>query len=790
MNDYEGLILQPTYRVRGGTPVVQLYGRLVDGPPFLIEDDRFRPYFFVYARDAHRLAGEAGVQIHTTALHDLHGEAVARVVVPVPGAVRALRDRLERDGVRPLEADIRFPYRYLIDHDIHSLVSIEGEGAMHEGGLLCFRNPELRPGQRRPRLVRLSLDLETSLDAREIFSAAVVCDGGDRDPVAEVHIVGTSKIQHPSARIYESERDLLPAVCKRIRELDPDLIVGWNVVDFDLRVLTRRCEELALLPRDCRLGRANGPVTFQQDRGFTRQSRADVVGRMVLDGIPMVRDAMRLEDYRLETVAQAVLGRGKLIDQDAPDAGAEIQRLYREEPDALVTYNLEDARLVLDILDHEGLLDLALERSVLSGMQLDRVGASIASFDRQYLPELRRRGVVAPSVDTSRKAGPVQGGALLDPRPGLTSNVAVFDFKSLYPSLIRTFNLDPLALALAQTGDGDPIVAPNGARFSRKQAILPTIIERFMRSREEAKERGDRHADQAVKIMMNAMFGVFAASACRFFDPEVANAITGFGQQTLKWTADAFREEGIEVVYGDTDSVFVALDLDRDAMARHGDDERAASLARAAELRERIEDRITERIRAEYQTEPLLSLELEHVFDLFFLPQVRGGRGGSKKRYAGWLGGRLEIVGLESVRRDWPAITARLQKGMLTRLFTGDDVMPFVKRMVDDLRDGKLDDDLIYVKRIRKGSLDSYTASTPPHIQAARKLSGPVGPIVRYVVTNTGPEPVLPGRPLPGGIDHHHYVDKVLRPVADAILIELGHSFDEAMGNPTQLSLL
>ena len=127
---------------------------------------------------------------------------------------------------------------------------------------------------------------------------------------------------------------------------------------------------------------------------------------------------------------------------------------------------------------------------------------------------------------------------------------------------------------------------------------------------------------------------------------------------------------------------------------------------------------------------------------------------------------------------------------MLTRLFTGEDVMPFVKRTVDDLREGKLDDDLIYVKRIRKGSVDSYTASTPPHIQAARKLAGRVGPIVRYVVTNTGPEPVLPGGPLPEGIDHHHYVDKVLRPVADAILIELGHSFDEAVGNPTQLSLL
>ena len=111
-----------------------------------------------------------------------------------------------------------------------------------------------------------------------------------------------------------------------------------------------------------------------------------------------MRDALRLDDYRLETVARAVLGRGKKIDQDAPDAAAEIARLYREDPEALVAYNLEDARLVLEILEREGLLALCVERSLLSGMPLDRVGASVASFDRLYLPELRRRGRVAPSV--------------------------------------------------------------------------------------------------------------------------------------------------------------------------------------------------------------------------------------------------------------------------------------------------------------------------------------------------------------------------------------------------------
>jgi DNA polymerase-2 len=555
------------------------------------------------------------------------------------------------------------------------------------------------------------------------------------------------------------------------------VITGWNVVDFDLRTWAARAEALGLAAE---LGRVKGAMRFQQDRGFTRQSRASVPGRMVLDAIPLVRDAIRLEDYRLETAAREILGRGKLIDVEGPDAAAEITRLYWDDPEALVAYNREDARLVLDILEKEGLLELTLERSLLSGMQLDRVGASIASFDLLYLPELRKRGRVAPSVRRPSDADPgtaaVQGGAVLDPQPGIFENVAVFDFKSLYPSLIRTFHLDPVARAEA---GADDLEAPNGARFSRRDAILPGVIERFMARRDEARRRGDRHADQAIKIMMNALFGVLGASACRFFDPAIANAITGFGQQMRHWCREAFEGEGVRVLYGDTDSVFVELPA-------HASDARAEAEA----LRDRVQHLISRRIRATYRVEPRLELELEHVFERFFLPRVRGGKGGSKKRYAGSSQGRLEMVGLESVRRDWPAVARRLQRGLLERLFGGGEVLPFAREIVAQLRSGQLDGELVYVKRIRKGSLDRYTATTPPHVQAARKAGGRLGPVIRYVITRTGPEPVFPGRPLPEGIDHPHYVERVLRPVAEAILAPLGHSFDEVLGQPRQLPLL
>ncbi len=771
-----GFLLQPTYRVRDGRPVVQLYGRAAPregrpGLPFLVEDDRERPYFFAAEDTAKRLSGRRGVTFAPTALVSLEGRSLCRVSTRLPAEVPPLRDRLGPGN--SFEADVRFPIRYLLDRDIRAGVRIRGE-TKRAGGVLRFRNPEVTAATVEARLTRLSIDLETTPDASEIFSAALVGDDIDevwlvRPPASEAGAAARGSVA--GARCVPDEKALLRAVHERIREVDPDVMVGWNVVDFDLRVFAARCVAHRL-PTD--LGRDPGEIRFLDERGPGGR-RAEIPGRVVLDGLPLAREALRLEDYRLDTVARAVVGRGKRLDSDVPDKAAEILRLRREDPDALVAYNREDARLVLDILDGEGLFSLCVERSQLCGMPLDRVGASIASFDRLYLPALRRVQRVAPNVASDRSARDLGGGAVLEPVAGFHRDVVVYDFKSLYPSLICTFGLDPMAHACAAPAETVPdlVVAPNGARFARSAALLPSLIRDLMRARAEATARGDQHARQAIKIMMNSLYGVLGATSCRFFDPEVANAITSFGQQTLAWAREAFEAAGERVLYGDTDSVFVAL----------GNPQKAEA------LRQRVEASIDARIRREYGVASALELELDAHYHRFFLPRVRGGRGGSKKRYAGWTDRGLRTIGLEAVRRDWPAIAGRLQTGMLERAFRDEPVLPFVRAVVDEVREGRHDEALIYRKRVRKASLDRYTTKAP-HVVAARKLGARAGSVVRYVITPAGPEPLHPGQAPPAELDRKHYVERVLRPVAESILEELGESFDAALGNPTQMSLL
>ena len=109
------------------------------------------------------------------------------------------------------------------------------------------------------------------------------------------------------------------------------------------------------------------------------------------------------------------------------------------------------------------------------------------------------------------------------------------------------------------------------------------------------------------------------------------------------------------------------------------------------------------------------------MYERFFQPSVRGGTQGSKKRYAGLVNGELHVVGLEAVRRDWPELARRLQRGMLERLFRDEPVAPFVNEVVADLLAGGLDRELVIRKALRKGAVDRYTGPTPPHVEAARK---------------------------------------------------------------------
>ncbi|HEY8519261.1 MAG TPA: DNA polymerase II [Gammaproteobacteria bacterium] len=774
-----GFILQASYRVvrradGSRLPVIHLYGRLEDGGTFLVRDDRQRPHFYVRAADAERAAACGAERILPVAKRTFAGEPVCRVETAVPGDVPPLRDALHAAGIDTFEADVRFAVRYLIERGIKGGCEIEGDATAGEGVTLVFDNPRIRPADVHVTPRVLSFDIETDPKGQRLLAISLYSPEID-----EVLIVdGSGRPMPDHATRCATETEALDLFCARVRALDPDVITGWNTIDFDFTALTRIA---ARLKHPFEIGRDKGAIRLRRPEGYFGSGQATVPGRLVLDGIDLLRGAfVRMEDYSLDAVAREVLGEGKAVKGDVRNRIAEIMENYRHDLPAFALYARTDARLAYQIIERLDLVELAFARSALTGMTPDRVAASIASFDFLYLAELERVGVVAPSVRSSdsRVHEAQQGGHVLPPKPGLHRNVWVFDFKSLYPSIIRTFNVDPLSLA-REPAPGEDLIDTPGGSFRRAPAILPRLLDELFPRREAARRAGDKVAAHAIKILMNSFYGVLGTPACRFSNPALANSITGLGRELLLWSKRWFEDRGYEVLYGDTDSLFV----------RSGIDDADAALERGRELAAELNAELTRHIEQRWRVTSRLELEFEKLYTKLFLPHARHSARGASKRYAGLVHGAgeggIDFVGLEAVRRDWTALAKEVQRELYQRLFTGEAVDRYLADVVRRLRTGALDDALVYRKGLRKDA-QAYTATTPPHVAAARK-SSQTGRVISYVMTTAGAEPVDNVRhPL----DREHYVQKQVRPVAEPVLEALGLDFEHVIGDRRQMELI
>jgi len=696
-------------------------------------------------------------------LTTLRGEPVDAVYFRSQRAMIEERERLRGVLGVALESDVKPADRFLMERFVTASMTLQGD-AVARRGVLYMENPRVRTADFRPRLSLLALDLETDGWDGPLLSAAVATR--DRERVF-VRGRGTDA---EGVVFVPDEASLLRALFAEIASIDPDVLCGWNVVEFDLTVLEARCRALRVpfaLGRAGELARVLPGATAQQ------VSVARVPGRVVLDGIATLKSAtFSFERFTLEYVSQRLLGRGKKI-AAGTDALAEIRRMHAEDPLALAAYNLEDCRLVLDVFEKAELLGFAMERARLTGLAMDRPGGSVAAFDHLYLPRLHRRGFVAHDVGgTSSESVASPGGHVLDSVPGLFRGVLSFDFRSLYPSIIRTFRIDPMGLC--QPGD-DPVPGYDGAAFARDGAILPEMIEKLHDARSEAMAAKNEALSRAIKILMNSFYGVLGTPGCRFFDPRLPTSITLRGHAVIERARAFFESEGLPVLYGDTDSLFVRpeRDLSEDEAVAYG-----------RTLAESLTQTLAGEIAREFRVESRLELRFESHYLRFLMPTMRAGDRGSKKRYAGTVrktDGSVGLVvrGLEAVRTDWTPLARRVQLELLRRVFSDEPFEAWLVETVHALVSGQLDGELVYRKRVRRDLGEYAQGGAPPHVQAARMLDRPGLKEVEYVITTRGPEPV-DRRSAP--IDHAHYLEKQLAPACDVILPFVGRSFETIAG--------
>ena len=670
---------------------------------------------------------------------------------------------LHKNDVTTYESDIDPVKRYLMERGINAQIRVSGE-AIEKNNLTLFHNPKVEPCQVNPRFKVLSLDIETGSKPSQLYSIAVHLTS-DTQELKKVFLVSGNNNNLPEfVDTYSNEKDLLSGFVIWFKEIDPDLIIGWHVIGFDLMFLEAKANEYGI---NFTLGRDDSTIVLRSRKAGSYF--AYVPGRIVIDGPTTLRTSFyTFEDYRLETVAQELLGKGKLITSE--DKVTEIDRLFQEDKARLCEYNLNDAILVTEIFCKTGLIDLLVKRAQISGLLLDQLGMMSAAFDHFYLPKIHRAELVASNISDVQLTQHAAGGYVIDPVPGIYKDVIVLDFKSLYPSIIQSFKIDPVSRLFSHV---DTITTPNGYKFSASKHFLPDYINELMNKRIEASKVGDLHLSQAIKILMNSFYGVMGSSGCRFYHPHLPSAITGTGKWLLLQSKEYLHKQGYEVIYGDTDSLFIKLKEDEGVNAQ-SNGERIAS---------ELNGYWRKRLKADYKVTSFLELEFEKYYSRFILTPLRGGEQGAKKRYTGLLKingeEEIEFVGMEFVRSDWTKLAKEFQVQLYLKIFNGEEIADWLRSIVHKVNRGAFDDKLVYRKRLRK-EIDEYQKSSPPHVRAARMINKQSG-TVEYVITKRGPVPI---ELTHGDLDYQHYIEKQLKPIADSVLGLLGESFDSIIKSP------
>lgn len=792
----QGFILTSQSVDVDGHARVILWLNTEQGPSCLLIDD-LRPNFFVLAADEkrlHRVLATASLnaqyEYKSLPLKNFQHEAVGSCYFKTNQAFYEARRLLKQSHITVYEADIRLHERYLMERFIKGSVVFAGKNITAcNANYQTFSEVQTKAGEYQPRLTLLSFDLECSKHG-ELYScgfygqsAKLRNSKGVPGLYRKVIMIGEAEQGEKWIEWVADERNLILKILDCINQFDPDVLIGWNVVDFDCRLLLQRA---AVHKLKLTLGRDGSEPRWRDNKNDIKQGFISLAGRVVIDGIDALKAASySFPSFSLEAVSQALLKRGKKTEK-LDQRTDEIDYNFIHNKQRLAEYNLEDCRLVWDIFQKTGILNYLVFRSQLTGLALNKVGGSVAAFSNLYLPGLHRAGYIAPNLPADGGlASP--GGYVMESKPGLYDNVLVLDFKSLYPSIIRTFKVDPLGLLEGLQHSNEAIKGYLGAYFSRDKHLLPDILTRLWQQRDVAKADGDLHRSQAIKIIMSSFYGVLGSGGCRFYDPRLASSITLRGHEIMQTTAALIHQQGYSVIYGDTDSTFVLLGSDYSG-------EEVCAIGK--QLADTINRYWQQYLQTEFKLDSYLEIEFETYYSRFLMPKIRGSETGSKKRYAGLVEPlsshgiqvepKLVFKGLESVRTDWTELAKEFQTQLYWLVFKGQDPSCFLRDFVSQTLLGQRDHQLVYRKRLRR-PLASYEKNIPPHVRAAKladeqnqRLGRPLryqhkGQIA-YIMTLQGPQALEYQTHPP---DYTLYIERQLKAVADAILPFVDLSFDD-----------
>lgn len=812
-------ILDVDYTLVDEKPIIRIFGKTEGGETVCGFFENYEPYFYVMGKDVEdNVKNEnnvvrveevkrflpLGYQTETTEMY--------KVTLRNPAKTPEIRDHLLSKGFKVFEADIPFKNRFMADFDLKGMdwVEVEDKNGITTNTVSTSKKIKIKGIKKVGRegvvpLRLLALDIEcVSLKGGEMPDSR-------KDPIIMISFVFNEPYKGKKEMIisthggegvqfFEDEKEMLKGLIDVIMDYDPDIITGYNVNNFDFPYILDRMKENEIYAN---FGRCKKLVMKNQ---IMNRFKINITGRIIVDSFEIIKKDFSLKRYDLNTVS------GELLNEEKePVKHSQIEKLWkgnREEFGLLVRYSKKDSQLALNLLLKLNLLDKYIALAKVSGTLLQDIldSGETARIENLILREFNKEGFVLPCKpdrsevlrrERSRKIE-LKGGYVIEPEKGLHSSVLVLDFKSMYPSLIRTYNICPTTLILGDDVEGS-IKSPSGARFvpeGLRKGIIPRILEGLMKERQNVKKgvkdgaekeivRGMKAKEFALKIMSNAFYGHFGYPRAKVYSLDIAKSITAFGRETIKKTKEYIEKNfGYKVIYGDTDSVMVKVPFEKLEDMRKAGEEVSGSVTSALK--------------------GVMELEFEKVFKRF-LPLT-------KKRYAawcfeikngGWVEG-METKGIETVRRDWCGLTSETIEKVLDIILKDSDIkvaVEYFKDVVDDVIAGKIPIKKLVITKTMTKRAEGYVG-VQPHAEVVKKIrkrspaeAPGVGDRIGYVITK-GLELVSkraedPLYVVERGleIDSKYYIENQMLPPLERIFTALGISKTELLGKGKQIDL-
>ncbi|MCL2509728.1 MAG: DNA polymerase II [Methanomassiliicoccaceae archaeon] len=750
-----------------GNVFVELFGKTRDKKSITVLYYGFDPYFFIVdPKDSTENTVKNDPEVLKTEQDTLFYKGsdhpVLKVTIKYPWKVPDYRNDWKKRGFVVLAADIPFHHRFVYDNDMGSCIRVTGERA--EGQyttdiimkMSSFENIEsFDPGLR-----FLSFDIENSIQYETIFT---ICSVVEED--------GVYSTCEP---ITGNEKEIIVKFGELIKKEDPDVITGYNIDNYDIRKILDRATANKM--KDAMpWGRDLGQPRIVNDR-FWR-----LKGRIIVDAWWAVKRELRPKQETLNAVSLQILGESKL-DVDPKKMDEE----WSNNREKVIKYCIKDAELALKILVKVGTVRKGMDLSTVARLPLDDAlnAGSSQLADSLLIREADRQKVGVPLTGRRDEGEPIEGGYVHTMNPGLYHWVCVLDFKSMYPSLIIAKNICFTTLSPQGT-----IEAPSGAKFlppEKREGILPKILKNLMNQRDSIKANMKTTSDdverrylnglqEAVKVLMNTFYGVFASSFYRFTDKNIGAAITSFARDNVKRIINEIEKEGINAIYSDTDSVFMQSPVhDLEGSIEFGKG-------------------MAKRFSKEGGT-----LEFEKLMEPLFSH-------GKKKRYVGRVvwpvkSEELLVRGYEIRRSD----SFDLQSRLLTELFEkildekNEEAVTYVKNIIKDTIAEKVDIADLVISRTCRERKYYDNPDRMSNVQAAEKMVGKgydfiPGMKVSWIVTNGNivpqeVEPYISGAAFEGTPDYNYYAERLAQ-TASRITEALGWNEKDLLKGSRQHTL-